>query len=211
MALKITGTKAQIDAAIKKHDLKGPMAAFSEQMIDSAVKQMTAQFEAPSVKPSAAVVASVETTGTVAAQPVHKPAVGAVALTKEQALTQEYVALYRLYEQHHMKSVTARMEAIRKALAANANENFGDNEPVSFECPEGEIMFSARGEQISFPDPLLVLNHLAEKFGEAAAKGVIKIAVTELRKLMSPKELETFSVMVPDSRKLSKVIPYDKA
>jgi len=127
--------------------------------------------------------------------------------TMTEALTTEYIELYRKFVYFEVKEMVKRMEEIRKQLQAVANETQDDAQPATFSSPEGEIEFSERKKEATVPDPLALIKELLTKFGPAVTMSVINIAITPLRKVLSEFELKKYLVDQPGSRTLKSVRP----
>jgi len=138
----------------------------------------------------------------------HKVQVAEQAeLTDLEKLTVEYIQLYQKFAYFDGKALLSRMEEIRKQLVAVANQSVDDGTIAIFSSPQGEIEFSARGKTNTVPEPLVLVNHLLEKFGAEATETVVDIAITPLRKLLSDYELKSYLKEEPGSRTLKAVRP----
>jgi hypothetical protein len=133
------------------------------------------------------------------------PPVDAHALTPVEALTQEFVGLYRRYVEHDMKDIVKRMDEIKKDLQTVANEEMDAKKPATFSCKEGTMTFSERGKAYDVEDPMALVTALNDKFGPEVAFSVVAIALTPLRKILSEQELKKYLKESPGARTLKLV------
>jgi hypothetical protein len=124
-----------------------------------------------------------------------------------EAMTMEYIELYRKYTYFEVKDMVKRMDDIRKQLQTVANETMDDKKPAIFTCAEGEVEFSERGTKTEVPNPLLLVKVLLDKFGPEATATAVDIALGPLRKLLSEHELKNYLTEVPGGRTLKSVRP----
>lgn len=128
-------------------------------------------------------------------------------LTETEAMTQEYLHLYKFYEDFEMKKTIARMEVVKKSLQSIANSTMDGKKPAIFKCPDGEVEFSARGEVTDVPNPAELIAFLEDKFGTKAAFSCVKIGITELKKMLTEYEMKKFIEKKDGSRTLTSVRP----
>jgi len=128
-------------------------------------------------------------------------------LSDVEALTDEYIELYKKFNYFEVKALVTRMDEIRKQLVGIANTTMDEKTPAIFSSPKGEVEFSARGVTNDVPDPLLLIQTLLGKFGPAVTASVINIAITPLRKVLSEYELKQHLKEEPGSRTLKSVRP----
>lgn len=128
-------------------------------------------------------------------------------VSKVEALTTEYIELYRKFVYFEVKDMVQRMEEIRKELQSIANETWNDNQIGVFTSTEGEIEFSERGKIATVPQPLVLIQELLTKFGPVVTMSVVDIAITPLRKVLSEFELKKYLKDEPGSRRLKSVRP----
>jgi len=124
-----------------------------------------------------------------------------------EALTAEYIELYRKYTYFEVKDMVKRMDDIRKSLLSVANETMEDKKPAIFACSQGEVEFSERVNKTEVPNPLLLIKVLLDKFGPDAAASAVDIALGPLRKLLSEQERKMYLTEVPGGRTLKSVRP----
>lgn len=155
--------------------------------------------KAPAVQVETAPVAVLEPPP-VLVQPV-------VPETELEALTTEYIELWRKFEYFEVKALVKRMEEIRKALVSVANETMESTKPVVFTSGAGDVEFSERATQAVAADPLALIQVLHKKFGPEVAASCVSIALTPLRKVLSEFELKQHLVDVPGSRTMRAVRP----
>lgn len=124
-----------------------------------------------------------------------------------EALTTEYLELYKKYDYFEVKALVKRMDEIRKYLQTVANETVDEKKPAVFACKEGELEFSERGKSSHVPNPLALLQVLLEKFGPEVTASVITIAITPLRKVLSEFELKKYLKEEPGIRTIRAVRP----
>ena len=129
------------------------------------------------------------------------------AVTEIEALTQEYIVLYRQFVQLDVKNLLSRMDTIKKALHVVANETMEAKQPAIFKCADGEVEFSERSKDTSVPKPDELIAHLTKKFNESVAMSVVDIRITPLRQILAEKELEPFLKVDDGSRSLRAVRP----
>lgn len=127
-------------------------------------------------------------------------------ITEEEALIHEYLILHKKAEELEMKAHLARMEEIKKKLQSIANETADPIMNVVFASELGNLIFSPRAVSSEIKEKEAVLQTLTEKFGPEAAMSCIKIGLTELKKMMSEKELEPFIEKKFGSRTLKAVV-----
>ena len=120
-------------------------------------------------------------------------------------LTSEFVALSKKLESIDGKNLLKRMEEIRKELVTIANENFESNVPVTFDSDLGSITFSPRGKESVVPDVGTLLDHLYDKFGRDVMLSVVNIGITDLKKVLSEMELNSFVEKVDGARSIKGV------
>lgn len=127
--------------------------------------------------------------------------------SETEALTSEYIELYRKYDYFEVKAMIKRMDEIRKQLLAIANETMDEKKPAIFTSPQGEVEFSIRNKVAEVPEPLTLVKDLLEKFGPEVTASVVDIAITPLRQLLSEFELQKYLVDVPGGRTIKSVRP----
>jgi len=125
--------------------------------------------------------------------------------TAVETLVSESIELHRKFVYFEFKSLTKRMDDLRKQLQSIANETMDETKPAIFTSPEGEIEFSERTKVAEVTAPLELLHDLLEKFGPAATASVIDVAITPLRKLLSEFELKHYLIEKPGGRTLRAV------
>jgi hypothetical protein len=158
------------------------------------------------IKPTPQVEMDVEVAAT-PEEAVHKVFVQTPTVTEVEALTMEYIELYRKFDYFEVKALVKRMEEIRKQLQTIANETMDDKKPAIFTCAQGEMEFSERGKATDVPHPLALIQALTGTFGPAVAESVIDIAITPLRKILSEYELQKYLTEHPGARTLRSVRP----
>jgi hypothetical protein len=124
-----------------------------------------------------------------------------------EAITKEYIELWKKFDYFEVKALVKRMDEIRKVLQTVANDTMDGKKPAVFACPEGEVEFSPRQTATEVPDPLGLVQNLLTKFGPEATASVVDIAITPLRKLLSELELKAFVHEVPGGRIIKSVRP----
>lgn len=124
-----------------------------------------------------------------------------------EALTMEYIELYKKYDYFEVKAMVKRMDEIRKYLQSIANETMDEKKAAVFTCKAGEVEFSERGTKVEVPDPLQLVQDLLVKFGPAVTASVVDIAITPLRKVLSEFELKKHLKEEPGGRTLRAVRP----
>lgn len=138
------------------------------------------------------------------------PKVKVQPVSEVEAMTQEYIGLYRKLEEIGGKDLLKRMEDLRKKLVAKANEHFADDQVAVLKCEDGEVEFSARGKEAEVKNPTQLLVDLNKNFSPEIAMSVVKIAMTPLRKVLSELELKEYLEEKPGSRTLKEVRPATK-
>ena len=128
-------------------------------------------------------------------------------VTEVQALTAEYIELWKKFDYFEVKALLKRMDDIRKQLVTVANETMDEKKPAIFSCPAGEVEFSERNKVADVPDPLLLIQELLTKFGPEVTASVINIAITPLRKVLSEFELKKYLKEEPGIRTIRAVRP----
>ena len=127
-------------------------------------------------------------------------------LTEAEALTQEYMILWKKLEEIGGKKLLARMEDLRKSLQSIANEEDPD-QPIAFASAKGSLVFSARTKVLEIHDLLDLWEHLSLKFGVVAALSVMKVSITDLRKMLSENEIKKWADEKLGGRILKSVLP----
>jgi len=127
--------------------------------------------------------------------------------TAVEALTSEYIELWKKFDYFEVKTLVKRMEDIRKQLVTIANETMDEKKPAIFACPAGEVEFSERGKVSEVPHPLALIQVLLSKFGPDVTASVVDIAITPLRKVLSEYELKQYLVEEPGIRTIRAVRP----
>ena len=69
-------------------------------------------------------------------------------VTEVQALTAEYIELWKKFDYFEVKALIKRMDDIRKQLVTVANETMDEKKPAVFSCSQGEVEFSERGKSL---------------------------------------------------------------
>lgn len=128
--------------------------------------------------------------------------------TETTALVNEFLVLYERYTEQHVKDLIKRLEEIKKTLQTYANTYLAADKPAIFQTEKGVVEFSERGEQTEIVDPVALVQHLQDKFGQDVAFSVVTIALTPLRKILSEHELKAFATKKPGSRSLLSVKPH---
>lgn len=128
-------------------------------------------------------------------------------VSEVEALTAEYIELWKKFDYFEVKALVKRMDEVRKTLQSIANETMDEKKPAVFSCPTGEIEFSERGKTSTIPDPLALVQELLSKFGPEVTATVVDIAITPLRKLLSDFELKKHMIEEPGGRTLKSVRP----
>lgn len=141
----------------------------------------------------------------IAAEPMHVPAVESAPMTEVEAMTEEFLALHRLFVLYDMKTVIKRMDDLKKALQTIANETMDAKKPATFTCKDGSLTFSERSKVAEVLNPMALVTALNEKFGPEVAFSVVEIALTPLRKILTEQELKKHLVDVPGFRTLKVV------
>jgi hypothetical protein len=160
----------------------------------------------PSVAaPVETAVAAPEAAAAAFVEAMHLPTVDTEALTPTEALTQEFVGLYRRYVEHDMKDIVKRMDEIKKDLQTVANDEMDAKKPATFSCKDGTMTFSERGKAYDVEDPMALVTALNDKFGPEVAFSVVAIALTPLRKILSEQELKKYLKESPGARTLKLV------
>lgn len=158
-------------------------------------------------KPATTVV-EVESPTAVVEMPLPQKVFVEVAEQSEvEALTVEYIELYKKYDYFEVKAMLKRMEEIKKQLQTVANETMDKDKPAVFTSKAGEVEFSERGKKTEVPDPLGLIQMLLSKFGVDVAASVVDIALTPLRKVLSEFEMKAHTKEEPGSRTLKAVRP----
>lgn len=124
------------------------------------------------------------------------------------AMTAEYIQLWQKFEYFEVKTLVKRMDDLRKALVAVANETVDQNQPAIFSSPAGQVEFTERSKDAIVKDPLALINTLMKKFGPEATASIVDVALTPLRKMLSEFELAKYLVNEPGSRKVRAVRPF---
>lgn len=159
-------------------------------------------------KPAPAKPATAQTTVAVMEPEVIAPVIPKVQTTTElEAMVGEYLELWKKYDYFEVKAMVKRMEEIRKALVAHANDTMDNAKPAIFTCPQGEVEFSERGKVATVPAPLALVQDLLLKFGPEVTESVVDIGITALRKVLSDFELKKYLVDEPGTRTLKGVRP----
>lgn len=120
----------------------------------------------------------------------QKVAVQALEPSMTEALTAEYIELWRKYDYFEVKAMVKRMDEIRKQLQLIANDTMDETKPAIFTCAQGQVEFSERGKVAEVPHPLVLIQELLTKFGPEVTASVVNIAITPLRKVLSEFELK---------------------
>jgi hypothetical protein len=124
--------------------------------------------------------------GTQVAQPV----------TAIQLHVDELVQIEQWLAQDDIAKMLKRQTELRKILSAHANENFADSEPAVISGTHGKtVTFSARKESTEITDREAMRKALGETFDAVAT-----VSLTDIKKYLSPVEIDTFSKKVPGSR-----------
>jgi hypothetical protein len=151
--------------------------------------------------------AVVTETATVTTPAVVKVEAAADPITEHLvALTSEYVGLYKKLETVGGKTLLARMERIKKALQDYANANLPKAEVARFDSPEGTLEYSELSDETIVQDPQKLVAHLQEKFGTEVAFSVVRVSLGDLKKVLSPMEMEAFTTKQNGSRTLKAVL-----
>ena len=128
-------------------------------------------------------------------------------LSEVEALTDEYIELYKKFDYFEVKAMIKRMDEIRKQLVTIANATVDEKKPAVFASPKGEVEFSERGKVAEVPNPLQLMAELLEKFGPEVTASIINVAITPLRKVLSEHELKKHLKEEPGGRILKSVRP----
>ena len=169
------------------------------------------KFDLPAKKPVQPTFApfAAATTVVEVAEPVveiHQPKID-TGHAVDELLVNEYIELHTLYQSIDGKNVAERMEAIKKTLQSIANDNLPPDQVAIFEAQGGEIEFSKRTTACAVTEPAKLLEKLIAQFGVEAVASVVKIGVTDVKKLMSEAELKGFVSYGPGHRTLKSVRP----
>jgi hypothetical protein len=124
-------------------------------------------------------------------------------VTAEGLLAEEYLMLHKKAEELGLKEIACRMEEIRKKLLASIPENMDPATEVSFCCESGMVQFSPCGTSVEVTQKAQLLDYLSEKGFDVV--GLIKLQMTDLKKILSEKELEPFIKEKPGSRTIKAI------
>lgn len=141
-------------------------------------------------------------------EPVVMPQIVPVqSVSQVEAITTEYIELWKKYDYFEVKAMVKRMDDLRKQLMTIANETMDEKKPAVFACAQGEIEFSERGKVAEVPNPLALIQDLLTKFGPEVTTSVVSIGITALRKVLSDFELKKYLVEEPGIRTIRAVRP----
>lgn len=131
-----------------------------------------------------------------------------VKKTETQQLVDEYADLYQKLEASGMKPVMKRMEELSKSLRAKVDEIGADpTKPYVFNTPESTVEFSACTNSLEITDRKTMI----AKLGQDTFNQVAKVGVTELKKYLSPVEIQSFSVGTYGHRTVKSVVVKSEA
>lgn len=128
------------------------------------------------------------------------------AMSEVEALVHEYITLQQKYDEYEVKALTKRMDELKKQMQSIANAEGEDGKPYKFTAPNGYVLFSERGEVAEVENPLELVKHIQTHFGPAAANAIVKIGITELRKILTEAELKNWIKKNPGSRTLKAAV-----
>jgi hypothetical protein len=140
--------------------------------------------------PQSAEYSSVSTAVEQKVVPIHKVSLEEETVTEEGILAEEYLKLHKACESLGVKAMLARMEEIRKRLLASIPENMDPCTEVIFATEEGMVKFSPCGTAVEVTKKSELLNYLVEKGFDVTS--LVKLQLTDLKKILSEKELEPF-------------------
>lgn len=192
MALKLnlpTQTQAPMDAMLK--------SVFAE------IPTSSTQLEQPEAKPQHKPKLSMTTKMLVQPKAVTKAV--ATTLEPEEQLVEEFIQIWTRLEAFGAMQMQKRLEEIKKQLQSIANEKGSDDEEFTFKAPSGSMVFAKRTINKVVKSAAELVEHLNEKFDLEQAFSVVKIGMTELKKLLSENEIEQYVDSVPGSRSLKSV------
>ncbi len=130
-----------------------------------------------------------------------------LVVTPVSVLVTEYITLWKTFDAQGVKVLVKRMEELRKLLVAYANDTMEGEKPAILLSEAGEVEFSERGKETVITTPLTLVNALIEKFDENVAANVVDIRLTVLRQLLTPLEMQPYTLERPGSRILKAVRP----
>jgi hypothetical protein len=137
------------------------------------------------------------------APPVVIPQTESGMVTAQEVLAQEYLYLHKKVLQYHMKETLAKMEELRRKLLETIPEHWDTGTEVEIHCDSGVVQFSPCTETCAVTHKAELLTYLTEKGYDVLS--LLKINVTDLKKILSEKELEPFVEKKQGSRTIKAV------
>lgn len=121
---------------------------------------------------------------------------------QNESLVDELIDLHSRLTDSGAFEMMKRMDELKKSLQAVIVDLGADQDmPYTFHTDEGEITFSACTNSIEVVDR----EAMVTKLGLDTFKAIAKVGVTDLKKYLSPAEIESFSKPVKGSRSLKVV------
>ena len=119
-----------------------------------------------------------------------------------ESLVDELIDLNSRLTESGAFEMMKRVDELKKSLQAVIQDIGADTDtPYTFHTTEGEVTFSACTNSIEIVDREAMI----KKLGMETFKAVAKVGVTDLKKYLSPAEIEAFSKPVKGSRSLKVV------
>lgn len=135
---------------------------------------------------------------------VHVPKM-LVEQTNEQMLADELITLDTKLKEWGVPEVAKRVDTIKKELQSIAKPMPPD-EAVVWEGQLGVVQLTACAQATQVKDVTGLLNFVKDKCGEDAAASLVKISLTDLKKVLSENEMAAYIEVVPGAR-TCKIVP----
>lgn len=123
-------------------------------------------------------------------------------ITEAQALVDEAYQIQQRLVELEVPAMQKRLDEIKKHFASIA-ESLPPDQPAVFKGAEGEMEFSKCATSIEVTDKAGIATHL----GADIYLQISKVGITDLKKYLSPIELEKFTAKVVGSRRLTAIRP----
>ena len=130
---------------------------------------------------------------------MHKPKLTLVAQTPAEALADELINITAKLREFEVDAMNKRVTAIKGELQSIA-ENFPANQPMTIKGTLGIVELTACSETTKVNDMEGLLEYADQKIGHEALMSVIKVTLTDLKKVLSQGEIDKFSEKVQGSR-----------
>jgi hypothetical protein len=134
-----------------------------------------------------------------ALQEMHKPKLMLVAQSPAEAMADELIALSNKLKELEVDKINDRITEIKAELQSIA-KNFPPEDAMTIKGQLGVVELTACSKSTKVEDMEGLLGYAEDKLGHEAMISLVKVTLTDLKKVLSADEIGKFSVDVAGSR-----------